>query len=156
MPVSKADIARVLLGEKRHRAFKEQMLAAPVKRKVGTIVRKAVEYVPEEVNVEQARLSGGVVASVPMRNADGKFVRHQREFSGQCWQGKIEVSKIDGHVYGSRQKVGRTLEEWSKDEGYDHPDKIIGGEEDRPSKGKNPSAFKRHWKDSTFVVEYKK
>lgn len=162
MPVSKVDMARVLLGEKRHRSFKEQCALPAKKRKASdrlSTVRKAPDIEPEQVDSEAARLSGGVTDSVPMRNADAKFVRNQREFSGQIWQGTVHVSKIDGHVYGSRQKIGRTLEECAKDDGWDHPDKIIGGlgkeyvAKKHATPSPNKSAFKKRWKDSAFVVE---
>lgn len=95
-----------------------------------------------------------------VRSADSKFARMHREFSGTISQGKVQVSTIDGHVYGSVQKVGRSLEEYAHDQGMGRVGQLIGkGKEYKPlpvpDKRDKPSPFKRRWQESSFIVEKK-
>lgn len=169
MPVSKKDIARVLLGEKRHRDFKVKMQtpASNPRDKDGNLKQVRLrgvifgrpddQFPPEKIDREQAIRSGGVVPDVSVRSADGKFGAMHREYSGQIMQGRVQVSTIDGHVYGSVQKVGRTLEEAARDEGCGQLGAVIGkgkGYEPKalPESRGNASPFKRRWKSSTFEV----
>ena len=170
MPVSKKDLIRVLEGEKRVRAWHEAMRKPannPVNKDGERVqirakfVRKGyVDNFQEEINREQAIASGGIVAPVPMRSADSKFARMSRSRL-DVYQGKEQVSTIDGHVYGSVQKVGRSLEEIAHDEGMGPHGMLIGkGKGYAPSpvpvKRDKPSPFKRRWKESSFKVEVKK
>jgi hypothetical protein len=169
MPVSKKDVARVLLGEKRHRTFKVQMQTPPSNprdkdgnlkqiRLRGVIFGRPEGQFPVEViDREQAIRSGGVVPDVSVRSADGKFGAMHREYAGQILQGKVQISTIDGHVYGSVQKVGRTLDEAARDAGMGRLGEIIGKGRDYEAKALpesrgNASPFKRRWKSSTFEV----
>lgn len=169
MPVSKKDIARVLTGEKRARAWKTFIQATPPNNPVDKDGnRKQVRLRglqgcmrepqgPEIVDKERAIRSGGVTPDVSMRSADGKFAKSHREFSGDMYQGKVQVSTIDGHVYGSVQKVGRSLDEYARDMGMGPVGQLIGkgkGYEPAPvpAKRNKPSPFKRRWQESTFEV----
>lgn len=158
---SKKDIARVLAGEKKRRAWLEYVKTPAknpldkdgnVKQVRARFPRKEPEYVPEEVDKAKAIQSGGITPGVTLRSADSKFARHHREFSGQVTQGKVQVSLIDGHVYGSVQKIGRSLEEYAHDEGMGQYGALIGG------KGKDyvPQPFARKRKDSPFKVAGKR
>jgi hypothetical protein len=166
MPVSAKDALRVKLGEKRHRDWKKSVQSPPSnpRDKEGALKRcrhprKEPEYVPELVDAEQAIRSGGVTPEVTMRSADAKFGKWHREFSGTILQGKIHVSTIDGHIYGSVQKVGRSLEEAARDEGMGRLGQVIGKGKDyipKPFAESRPnSPFKRAGK-SPFTVIYKK
>lgn len=167
---SKKDIARVLAGEKRARAWKSYIQANPsvidpcdkdgVRKQVRANFVRGGTYRPDEViNRDQAIRSGGVTPDVTLRSADSKFGKMHREFSGQILQGKVQVSTIDGHVYGSVQKVGRSLEEAARDEGMGKLGQVIGKGRDyvaKPCADKRPdSPFKRAGR-SPFTVVIKK
>ena len=165
MAVSKKDIRRVLEGEKRVRAFKERMetpannpLDKDGERKQirARFVRKDAEFVPEQVNRDNAIRSGGLSDNISVRSADGKFAREARSY-GDLVQGKVYVSKIDGHIYGSVQKIGRSVEEAARDEGMGPIGQLIGGKGKQAvaKKRNKPSPFKRRWEESTFVLEKK-
>ncbi len=190
MPVCKKDLIRVLEGEKRVRAWHEAMRKPannPVNKDGERVQIRArfarkgyVDNFQEEINRDQAIASGGIVAPISMRSADSKFARMSRSRL-DVYQGKEqEASRIiltrykpgqkeeeksfagsDGHVYGSIQKVGRSLEEIAHDEGMGPHGMLIGkGKGYAPSpvpvKRDKPSPFKRRWKESTFKVEVKK
>ena len=191
MAVSKKNIRRVLEGEKRVRAFKERMetpannpLNKDGERKQvrARFVRKDVEHIPEQVNREDAIRSGGIMAEVSVRSADAKFGKWHKEHA-DLYQGKVQISKIDGHVYGSVQKIGRSLVETRLDNksgklvsvvretrmqsgklvkmvhnAVDYGDGLHTALPDvQPApvsrKPNKPSPFKRRWQESTFVLE---
>ena len=161
MAVSKKDIVRVLQGEKRVRAWKEYIQANPTNnprdkdgniKPRGVYPRKPVEYVPEEVNREKAILSGGVTAPVKMRSADAKCARMARSLL-DLEQGSLHVSKIDGHVYGSVQKVGRSLDEIAHDEGRGVHGALVGARKPKPYVAK---PFAEPNPDSPFKVKGKR
>ena len=165
MAVSKKDIRRVLEGEKRVRVWHEKMQRPawnPLdkdgnRRQVrARFVRKDAECIPEQVNREEAIRSGGLSDNLSVRSADGKFAREARSY-GDLVQGKVYVSKIDGHVYGSVQKIGRSVEEAARDEGMGPIGTLVGGKgKVLPIKKRNkPSPFKRRWEESTFILERK-
>lgn len=168
MPISKKDEAKVRLGNKRVRDWNEYRKTPaynPV-NKDGTPKQIRLRGIhwggtirPDEViDRDESIRSGGVTPGVSIRSADAKFGKYHREH-GDLFQGKVQVSTIDGHVYGSTQRVGRSLDEIAHDEGCGRHGAVIAGKGTNytpvAAKPRPDSPFKRAGK-SAFTVVIKK